>query len=256
MYGVHSPTYNINFLYIPKCACTLTRQLWCHLHAEDRLHEYPINEWHSILADYPSIQPNCLTYVAIRNPYYRVISMYTDIICTNRIYTNHAETHQHIYSLMGPDTPLTFINFCQYLLLCKENKWYNTNYHFYPQSYFLKDPLAKELYQNEQILFLRCMEKDESTIETPDQNMARQYKDLYLKLIGNSGMDCKIDDFFQQNRIKNVTARITMPDNDYTRLDMVGRKEFPPYQSFLTEETKAIIAEVYRRDFELLEYSL
>jgi len=51
---VSSNIYKLNFLYSPKCACTLTRQLWYACHAEDMIPETPTYQWHNINSDFPT----------------------------------------------------------------------------------------------------------------------------------------------------------------------------------------------------------
>lgn len=247
MSGVHSPTYKINFFYIPKCACTVTRQLWYHLHAEDMVKAEPTYHWHYLTLDFPPAKAGSVGYVAIRHPYYRTVSMYTNRFCGE--YQDSIATRKHMSEIM-PEVPMTFHNFCRYLALCKENAWKQTNVHFLPQVSFLKNI--------EPLLLIRCQEKHELTGETQNQNMCRQYKDIYHKLLGHSDLDAQIDSFFAHPPIQNATPRTTSfdPTIDYTTLDLTGTTKFPPADTFLTAETKSLIQTIYETDFTTFKYSI
>lgn len=249
MPGVYSSKYNINFFYIPKCACTVTRQLWYHLHSDEMINEVPTCDWHLIADDFLPPNPEAPGYIAVRNPYYRAVSMYTNRFCGS--FDDSIISRQHMTDIMGDVSP-TFLNFCRYLQKSREINWIEFNFHFWSQKFIL------DMINNSNLLLIRCQEADELTNETQDVNMCRQYKETYQKLLGHSDFDEKIDQFFKQVHDKNMSPRTNNfdPNIDYVNTDLIGSKVFPPHSYFLTPETKAILAEVYREDFECLNYPI
>lgn len=247
MSGVYSPKYNINFFCLPKCACTLTRQLWYHLHGDEMIKEVPTCEWHLIWDDFLPPKMGVPSYVAVRNPYYRTVSMYTNRFCGE--YEDSITSRHHFRQLMGP-VPFTFLNFCRYLQLGVSINWEGFNWHFLPQTNYFSS------LEKENLHLIYCQESDAVTDETPNQNMCRQYKQVYRKLLDHSEFDAPIDAFFAASHTQNITPLLEEVDSDidYTTFEMIAAKSFPPHIYFLTPETKSILADVYAVDFANFDY--
>jgi len=66
-HGVSSKKYGLNFYFLPKCVCTISRQLWYKCHPEDIIQI--TKEWHEIEKDFPSPINNAPGVLLIRDPF-------------------------------------------------------------------------------------------------------------------------------------------------------------------------------------------
>lgn len=252
MLGVHSPRDQINFYYMPKCACTFARQLWYHLHDADRI-EGTVADFHNILNQFLPESATARGYAVTRNPYDRVVSMYTNLVCCQYIPGIHAA----VKSYTG-EAPLTFINFCQYLWDLKIRHWAGADHHLLPQTMItaISKSITRASFGDGRLVIIRCAgsHSDLAARQNPDQYLAEQYKAAYYTLTGSRRFDDSIDQFLTLNRFKNVTPRLSQFEGDATQIEMVGWKEFPPIEAFLTPAAREIITQIYADDFELLGY--
>jgi hypothetical protein len=252
MIGVHSPTEKINFFYTPKCACTLGRQLWYHLHGADQIGGAPPN-FHDMVGQFPPASASSRGYALTRNPYDRAVSMYTNLLCRRYV----PVVYNIIKKGMG-DVPLTFFNFCQFLLEVKHKNWTNVEYHLYPQTLTMLKAIPRDSLSNEDLLIIRCagVHSDLESRQNPNKYLFDQYKEAYYKLTGSRRFDVLIDQFSTMSCFNNTTPRLSKFEDDASQIEMVGWEEFPPTESFLTPATRDLIAQIYADDFELLGYPL
>jgi len=206
----------------------------------------PSNEWHNVIGDFLPDHPKSSGYVTVRNPYDRAVSMYVNIVCGPR----HPAVYSHIREIMG-DQPITFLNFCYYLRTLADNNWADANCHFLPQTYTASTTITPNCFSNGRLHLIKC---DPHEHETPDESLKRQYKNVYRILTSSNDFDSKVDAFFTDDRIKNITERSNSFEGDLTNIDMTGWEVFPLIHCFLTPETKTLIREIYANDFELLGY--
>jgi len=81
MPSAYSKEYNYFITWSAKSGCTMFRKLFLELHSNE-LSRLPKNKWHSLDGDFPIPihvrRVNIKNILLCRNPYHRVVSMFTN----------------------------------------------------------------------------------------------------------------------------------------------------------------------------------
>ena len=252
--GVASNICKINYFYIPKCACTLGRQLWYACHPEDMNKPAPSKEWHDITADFPAPNRDYPSLLMIRDPFKRAVSMYSNRVCMAR-----AQGFDHllraIQHSMGKQD-ISFLDFCRFLEKSKSEGWSRVDAHFVPQT--LIDPQMKAYILPEDL------PSGKITLIDIDGNIQQEYLEFYRKHVPlrlQGLMELRIRQFFDRSRNNintNVSIRKPFPNlpADCSNINMVGWSEFPQYERFATPETLGLIWSIYAEDYRILGHKL
>ena len=132
-FKAYSKKYNYLIIFNPKSGCSTFRKMFLNLH-EDELLVHPTDGYHSLQDHFklPSdVNINNLNKIILcRNPYTRVVSMFTNRYC------NKIENKRELYSLFNLKEN-TFTEFVNHLNYLKKNNLLNiTNCHISEQIYY------------------------------------------------------------------------------------------------------------------------
>jgi hypothetical protein len=224
----YSKKYNYLIKWNAKSGCTIFRQLFLELH-KDELITYPLNKWHELGKHFPKNNiTKCYKIHLVRNPYMRVVSMFTNKYCGGQV---------AILKTKIKLEKVTFYNFVKYLLKCsKNNDWCDV--HIFPQN------LSYE--KNDKIIKLENFEND----------ILESYSHEKTKLLLP-----KVHDFLQKlNKNKMETNKT---DKNYENTEFVGMKEYDEnytgtwsdYKYFYNKEIANMVYETYKNDFITYGYS-
>ena len=243
-HGVASKKYGLNFYFSPKCACTITRQLWYKCHPEDIIQIS--KDWHEIEKDFPAPLNNAAGFLIIRDPFDRAVSMYTGIVCSS-------DVTQEIRDFLGigESRKISFIDFCRYLVDRKRHNWENTNLHFLPQTYIpsqYHNVLRKDDFTNGNLHLIKC---EQNIFHGIDEFYRQHLSPQQYTLIKN-----RITQFMMESHCNNSTKHdnyATLP-TDCTHIYMWGWKSYPSYDRFKNPTTIKLIKEAYDDDYSIFKY--
>lgn len=235
----HSEKYNYSLLYSAKCGCTMMRQFFLLLHKDELKEEITTNRFREVegLFPRPTIHPTHNHFVRdkqiilCRNPYRRVVSLFTDKICG---------INNSLYSKIEMET-ITFRNFIYKLIeLKKQLNLFRQNTHIVPQS--------NSTY-NKKNDFTTIVKLEEFS-----EKITKVYTDLGLfRLVPqiNSYLDLLKNKKIKINKTKRSNEEVFVYDKEY---HTGGIDEFPEYYCFYDEELYEIVYELYKEDFENFGY--
>lgn len=229
----YSNKYNYCIKWNAKSGCTLFRRLFLHLH-ESELKNPPDNKWHNLGKEFPynnNHNNNCYKINLVRNPYKRVVSMFTNKYCGN---TKAAVLYDKIHL-----EKTTFFHFVKYLLECrKNNNWCDCHILQQSISYNPNDKIIKLENFNDDII---------NAYSTCELKYLLPEIDVFLKKINNNNEDNPL----------NITKK------DYENKNFIGLTEFDhnyngawsDYTYFYNDEIAKMVQEIYQEDFDLYNYS-
>tara|TARA_B100000963_G_C22480440_1_gene604412 strand:- start:23 stop:661 length:639 start_codon:yes stop_codon:yes gene_type:complete len=200
------------------------RRMFLELH-KDELDTEPKNLWHLIELDFcldKNKEKNEIPNIyLVRNPYKRVVSMFTNKYCGGN---GHSQLPKKFF--------LSKVTFRMFVLklneLKKENKLNKTDYHISEQSHNYKS--------NENNYLIKLEEFDEKIIKV--------YKELNLdELIP------KIETFLINKGFINERKINKDEENVYDKEFSVEQKIFPDYKYFYNQELLDLVYEIYKDDF-------
>lgn len=215
----------------------------------------PTNRWHEIVKDFPKPNPDYPGILVVRDPFKRAVSMYNNRICMARSINSTRPLEQVLAFLKKPlsNGQISFVEFCRYLLAEKKKGWVGTDIHFVPQTYLsvhVKSCLKKEDFKNGKLFIINCDRTPK--IQDAYHEFYRRYAPAGLLEVIHQ----RIDSFASSSC--NVCKRAPFADlpHDVSRINMVDWKQFPAYERFSTEETRALIREIYDEDYQRLAHVL
>lgn len=230
----YSKKYNYIIGWNAKSGCTLLRNIFLELHKGEVRNI--TNKHHDINKDFPlpnNIE-NIPIYILVRNPYSRIVSMFTNKYCGGN-------GHNLLYNRIKLKED-NFKNFVDYIdNLKKTNNLNNFDAHISEQS----DNLIKKI-NNCTILKLESFDKD--IINMYDNNKLKsllpQVKELLNKFNNDSSKinSTKIDD--------NTDNSIDYKLHIYNK----NSKIFPNYKKFYGKIIQDKVYNIYINDFIMFKY--
>lgn len=239
MWYIYSPKYEYCMGYSAKCGCTTWRSIFLKLHENETSKELlQLGTGHR--PPNPSSPPNQFigthSIVVTRNPYRRVVSMFTGKILT-------LDFQDKIKKF--PIKERSFKNFVDTLVKVKqENRLTDMDYHFHPQSYnFCK-------MGNVKIVKLEHLETD----------LISAYESSYRLRELVPSLKKQLDEGFQWGSVKTnkLNSSNRYPSgNEYVfnKVYSLPKTEgIPDYKYFYNKELLETVYELYREDFENFGY--
>lgn len=229
----YSDKYNYIIKWNAKSGCTLFRRLFLHLH-KNELNKKITNKWHQLSDDFPCINGmNKYTIHLVRNPYKRVVSMFTNKYCGG--------TCASVLARKINLDKNTFYNFVKYLhKSSNNNKWCDCHILPQSQSYDSKDIIIK--------------------LENFDNDIKKVYSTNNLQ-----NLIPEIENFLQNmyNNNNNIDNPQNITKKNYDNYEFIGLKEFDinycgawsDYKYFYNDEIANLVYETYKTDFDLYGYS-
>lgn len=225
MPSCYSKKYKYIIKYHPKSGCSLFRQFFLELHKDEVLKNKPIS--HHICAKlFPYKNEEVpLKINLVRNPYTRVVSMFTNKMCTKQqgVLNKTIKLEKH-----------TFYHFVKYLYDNVDNL-HKMNKHLHLQSNNYED--------DDVIVKLESFQSDIVDVYN---------RPNYIQLMP------KVNNFFNKPKTAyNVTKR-------HQDVGFIGTVEYTPdskgpwslYEYFYNDEIKNMVYEIYKKDFELFNYDI
>lgn len=289
MTPVVSDKYRYVFFYNPKSACSVARKLFLDLHRDeldaeqlaflDDLKEKNQDQWHSLNQLFPYVEgrnyDGYFKFTLVRHPVMRAVSAYLNRVVlkqTDQPRIADSLKRHYLGLASGDDVQINF-SFNQFLTYLKSASLEQIdNAHFAPQSY-IKGPLV------------------DAKIETPFYPLRGKFAAAIGRWFGRSnGATVKLDDVCKVENLSEDLLRVyrlifkddplklreveealdvlpihnaTFSSDDvmYGAEDesadvLKSRGQMPAYQSFLTEQTLSLMADIFNRDFRLFDYSV
>lgn len=230
----YSKKYNYIIGWNAKSGCTLLRNIFLDLHKDEVKHIS--NKHHEIHKDFPlqnNIE-NIPVFILVRNPYSRIVSMFTNKYCGGK-------GHNLLYDRIQLKKD-NFINFVEFINnIKKNNNLNNFDDHVAEQSNNLIKNINKCT-----ILKLESFDKDIINMYSNNnlKNLLPRVKEL-LKEYNNDSLK------------KNTTKIDTNTDNtiDY-KLHVYNKnsKIFPNYKKFYGKIIQDKVYNIYLNDFIIFKY--
>ena len=221
----YSKKYNYIINWTGKSGCTMFRRLFLSLH-EDELPCEPKNAWHQIEFDFPldknKNKEEIPNIYLVRNPYKRVVSMFTNKYCG-------------VHSVLPRLFILEKITFRCFILKLLELKKHNRlkDIHIIEQSFYYKSNANSHV--------IRLEEFNSKIL------------DLYENL--NLGILCpQINKFLGNIGDINKTTKNTNEEMVFDKEYTVDQKIFPDYKYFYNQELLDLVYEIYKEDFINFDY--
>jgi len=227
---VYSKNYNYIICYSAKSGCTLFRRLFLHLH-KNELNREPTHCWHQLEKDFPL--PENIENIPIiflgRNPYKRIVSMFTNKYCGGK----GISILPRFFKL----DKITFRNFVYKLKELKANKRLNyTNIHISEQS-----DCIKKLNKNN-INFVKL------------ENFYYEIVEIYKKLKLDELIP-EINKFLATNTVSNISPKNNETDYIYDKEYSIEDIIFPDYKYFYNNELFEEVYKLYEIDFLTFNYN-
>ena len=222
----YSQKYNYVIGWSAKSGCTYFRQLFLELH-KDELDYIPPSNWHNLEKDFP-IPKNIDSInkiIICRNPYKRVVSMFTNKYCGPA----PIAILQNKFKL----DKITFRNFVKKLAYFKiQNKLNCIDHHIKEQTFNFNKKHAYII-----------------RLEEFDENIINIYKSLNLQpLIPN------IKNFLNNDTCKNITKKNNETVYVYDKEYDINNTLFPDYKYFYDIELLDLVYKIYENDFIIFNY--
>lgn len=230
----YSPQYQYIMYYNAKSGCSTWRQLFLYLHKNEV--KKISNGHHRIRKDFPkpnNIPRNIRNIMVVRNPFSRVVSMYT-----NR-YNNPKSGNRLIYrklkntNLVNTNESISFRKFVNILFeLDNMNKINSFNEHVYKQTRLLQN--------NTRIVKL--------------ENFNTDIKQAYID-IGLEELVHNIQIFLDKNNTHvNTTIKTNETEFVGDKIYKINNDKFPNYKYFYDEDIKNKVIKIYKDDFIKFNY--
>ena len=237
---LHSKKYNYAAVYSSKAGCSSIRYLFMDLH-KDELSEkdradynrHDIKSLFPLTADINSIP----SFLVIRNPYLRVVSMFTSkFIGENNLLKRKFDKHNIACGS-------TFLEFLIVLKELKEKETLNkVDCHIAQQSHKVDFSLDKTT-----VIDLDDFENGIKGF------YSKHFKDcdLYKKV---KGIILEPNNYLHSNK----TAKTSMYENeDASKIEFTDINNIPPYKSFYKNtKIKALVDYIYAEDFKKFNYAM
>jgi len=232
----YSKKYNYIIGWNAKSGCTLFRNIFLHLHKDEA--SKITNKHHLINLDFPlpSNINNIPIYILVRNPYSRIVSMFTNKYCGG-------EGHNILYDKMNLETD-NFLSFVEFIAnLKKNNNLNNFDDHISEQCF---NKLNNNI--NCTILKLESFEKDIINMYNNNDKL----KDLlpsvkkYLKDFSNNKIKTNSTTIINDNKLESIDYKLKIYDKN--------SNQFPNYKYFYGPIIKDIIYNIYKNDFLIYNY--
>jgi hypothetical protein len=234
---VHGILYSVEYKYIlmysAKCGCCTVKRFFRLIHQNpSMINHYISNEMnhippHIVLPSVPKI-------VVVRNPYYRVVSMFTNKFVSNK--RGPLIRYSFIKNAI-PIQPFTFIAFLNKLIMLKRTgRLESNNCHIQSQVYNLI------IDRNTKIIKLENMKED---IKNIYKNHIKN-EELYDRV--NNNIDF-LDTEFNKTPINTINKNII-----YERFRPTTN-EFPEYYHFYNQKVANMVYRLYKNDFIKFGYS-
>lgn len=226
--------YNYIIGWNAKSGCTLFRNIFFELHKNEVLNV--TNKHHDIHKDFPlpnNIE-NIPVYILVRNPYSRIVSMFTNKYCGG-------DGHNLLYNKMNLKND-NFLHFVEFIYdLKKTNKLNNFDIHISEQNHNLIKPIY-----DCKILKL----------ESFDEDIIKMYSNNNLKNLLPRVKEL-LKEYNNDNSKKNSTKINNNTDNliDY-KLHIYNKDSeiFPDYKKFYGKIIKEKVYNIYSNDFTMFHY--
>ena len=237
---LHSKKYNYAAVYSSKAGCSSIRYLFMDLH-KDELSEkdradynrHDIKSLFPLTADINSIP----SFLVIRNPYLRVVSMFTSkFIGENNLLKRKFDKHNIACGS-------TFLEFLIVLKELKEKETLNkVDCHIAQQSHKVDFSL------------------DKTTVIDLD-DFENGIKGFYSKHFKDCDLYKKVKSIISEpnNYLhSNKTAKTSMYENeDASKIEFTDINNIPPYKSFYKNtKIKALVDYIYAEDFKKFNYAM
>lgn len=221
----YSKKFNYIIKFHAKSGCSLFRQLFIELH-KNEITESP--NFHICTTIFPYNKENVFLKInLVRNPYHRVVSMFTNKMCSGSqgILNNSIKLKKH-----------TFYYFVKYLYE-NRNELFKMNHHVHRQ--------CKE-YEKDDIIV---------KLENFDNEIIKAYnRPKYKVLIP------QIKNFLLAN--KNESNKLNISTKLAESIGFVGLVEYTPnsvgpwsqYKDFYNKEIQNMVYEIYKLDFNTFNY--
>jgi hypothetical protein len=227
----YSKKYNYIIGWNAKSGCTLLRNIFLELH-KDEVSKIT-NKHHDIQKDFPlpSNTNNIPVFILVRNPYSRIVSMFTNKYCGGK-------GHNLLYDKINlkEDNFKSFVNYLEELK--NNNNLNNFDPHVAEQSY--------KLVRNFTILKL----------ENFDNDIIKMYKSSNLNILLPK-VEQLLKEFNNNPNKKNSTKITTDIDNkiDY-KLHIYNKDSniFPNYKKFYGKIIQDKVYNIYSNDFKVFNY--
>jgi len=225
----YSKEYDYIMFYNAKSGCSTWRSLFLYLH-KDELPNGPSNSHHSVRHDFRLKDNNFnrKKIMVVRNPFSRVVSMYTNKITNNkdRLLLAHLIKHKLI-----KNNKITFRQFVDILYnLKKNNRLNNIDIHIKEQTCYLKP--------NTEIVHLENFNKE----------IIQAYKNIGLDYLVP-----KIEEFFDKEYFSNKSLKDE--SRNFVGDKLFDKRIFPNYEYFYDEDIKNKVIEIYKNDFDSFGYT-
>ena len=228
--NAYSNKYKYLIKWNAKCGCTLYRRFFLNLHKNEK--ECLINEWEKGLPSFRydmNLKPEIInSFLLTRNPYKRVVSMFTNKY-------NGPFNNDNLKNKFKLNTN----NFYTFVLKLKEFKENNNwcDIHLTPQYY--------------------NYEKDDILIKL--ENFNDRIKNLYETIPYFKNLKIEVNNFFSNDY---TTLGFINKTNKNSNKSFIGYDIYddnytgtwPDYKFFYDEKIKNLVYEIYKIDFELFLY--
>ena len=224
--NAYSPEYKYLIKWNAKCGCTLLRRFFLHLHKNEK--KIIDKEWENGLPSFRydiKLKPEIInTFLLVRNPYKRVVSMFTNKYIGKL--TNDSLRHKF---------NINENSFYMFVLKLKEiketNKW--CDIHITPQ------------YFNHQ--------KTDILIKL--ENIKPRIIDLYSTISRLEPLKSQVYQFFDGD-LGYINASNKKNLNEFIgyKIFSIDDNMWPDYKYFYDEKIKKLVYEIYKEDFELFNY--
>jgi hypothetical protein len=245
---LYSQKYNYAGLYCTKCGCSSLKHLFIELHKNELSNEdknavntdtakriFSVkfnNDINNIISD------TFKTFVLVRNPYLRAVSMYINKYIGENSHIKKSMKSKNVNNNHGE-------SFTSFLLFLKELKHINLinklDGHIYEQSYNMNISI-----NNITVIKLENFEKD--------------IKHFYNKNFKNDNVLInKINNLFSESGILHSNKTKINPETNnlienVANFVFTDKQNIPTYDTFYNKETKKLVEEIYKSDFKLFGY--
>lgn len=224
----YSKKFNYIIKFHAKSGCTLFRKLFIELHKNET--SEPLNH-HICSTIFPYNKEKVfLKLNLVRNPYHRVVSMFTNKMCSGNqgILNNSIKLPKH-----------TFFHFVKYLYE-NRNNLFRMNHHVHRQC--------------------REYEKDDVIIKLENFNneIIKAYDRPKYNVLIPAIKNFLLENNYESNNRLNISTKIV------ESVGFVGLIEYTPnsvgpwsqYKDFYNKEIKNMVYEIYKMDFYIFNYDI
>ena len=221
---IYSKKYNYAIKYNPKSGCSFIRMLFLELHQAE-LGREPTNKHHQLIRDFKyNKEQTHFTLNVVRNPYTRVVSMFTNKFMG---LPKASTLYKHIQ--LPKDT---FFEFVKHLYTIRKELIRFPDVHVRPQkrTYAPKDTIIK--------------------LENLNEELLKAYDNPHT-----ADLLPKVKLFLEKTSKFNNTRRNSSTEYIYDQEFPTGvMLNWPDYKYFYNKQIKSIVFETYKKDFKFFGY--